>query len=115
MRGSILIPLALASAAGVAAWASQPEPPSNRKLAKPVEVAPVAQPVAVELFTSQGCSSCPPADAVMEKLARDPRVVAITRPVTYWDRLGWKDTLARPANTELQRDYTKRGIPGAGN
>lgn len=119
MRGSIFLPLALASAAAAVAWASQPEPPdlkpSNQKAASPVAAAPVAQPVAVELFTSQGCSSCPPADAVMERLARDPRVVAITRPVTYWDRLGWKDTLARPANTELQRDYTRRGISGAGN
>ncbi|TPG43606.1 DUF1223 domain-containing protein [Sphingomonas koreensis] len=75
---------------------------------------PRGHPVAVELFTSQGCSSCPPADAVMEKLARDPQVVAITRPVTYWDQLGWKDTLARPANTELQRAYTARKIAGAG-
>ncbi len=72
-------------------------------------------PVAVELFTSQGCSSCPPADAVMGRLVKDRRVVAITRPVTYWDRLGWKDTLARPANTVLQQGYTKRGITGAGN
>ena len=72
-------------------------------------------PVAVELFTSQGCSSCPPADAVMGKLAREPGVVAITRPVTYWDRLGWKDTLAQPANTALQQAYTGRRIAGAGN
>lgn len=79
------------------------------------EVPMAAPPVAVELFTSQGCSSCPPADAVMAKLAREPGVVAITRPVTYWDRLGWKDTLARPANTALQQAYTGRRIPGAGN
>jgi hypothetical protein len=71
-------------------------------------------PVAVELFTSQGCSSCPPADAVMEKLARDPGVVAITRPVTYWDDLGWKDTLAKPANTALQRAYAQRKFTGDG-
>ena len=72
------------------------------------------QPVAVELFTSQGCSSCPPADAVMEKLARDRNVVAISRPVTYWDNGGWKDTLAKPANTELQRGYARRKFAGAG-
>ena len=72
-------------------------------------------PVAVELFTSQGCSSCPPADVVMGKLAAEPGVVAITRPVTYWDRLGWKDTLAQPANTQLQQAYTGHKIPGAGN
>jgi hypothetical protein len=68
----------------------------------------VSDPVAVELFTSQGCSSCPPADAVLARLARDPAIVAITRPVTYWDRLGWKDTLAREENTRLQRAYAAR-------
>jgi hypothetical protein len=71
-------------------------------------------PVVVELFTSQGCSSCPPADAFLAELARDPSVVAISRPVTYWDRLGWKDSLARPQNTQLQRDYAARGGTGAG-
>lgn len=76
---------------------------------------PTGHPVAVELFTSQGCSSCPPADAVMERLVKDRRVVAITRPVTYWDRLGWKDTLAKPDNNALQNGYTRRGISGAGN
>ena len=76
--------------------------------------APVPHPVAVELFTSQGCASCPPADAVQARLAADPGIVAITRSVTYWDRLGWKDTLARPANTALQRAYAARGLPGGG-
>jgi hypothetical protein len=71
-------------------------------------------PIIVELFTSQGCSSCPPADAFLAELARDPSVVAISRPVTYWDRLGWKDSLARPQNTQLQRDYAARGGTGAG-
>ena len=66
----------------------------------------------LELFTSQGCSSCPPADAVAAKLARRADVIVISRPVTYWDRLGWKDTLARPANTELQQAYAKRGLAG---
>ena len=51
----------------------------------------------VELFTSQGCSSCPPADAILADLARRPDVVALTFPVDYWDYLGWKDTLADPA------------------
>ena len=73
-----------------------------------------AHPVVVELFTSQGCSSCPPADRVLEKLATQSDVVAITRPVTYWDDLGWKDTLAKSANTDLQRAYAARRIPGAG-
>ncbi len=71
-------------------------------------------PVAVELFTSQGCSSCPPADVLMSKLAREPNIVVLTRPVTYWDKLGWKDTLAREENTSLQRSYAARGGEGSG-
>jgi len=70
--------------------------------------------IVVELFTSQGCSSCPPADAVLEALAKEPGVIAISRPVTYWDRLGWKDTLAREENTSLQRAYATHGGVGAG-
>jgi hypothetical protein len=65
-------------------------------------------PVVLELFTSQGCSSCPPADRLLSKLALEPGIVVLSRPVTYWDRLGWKDTLARPENTKLQSDYAAR-------
>jgi hypothetical protein len=79
----------------------------------PPAVAP--HPVAVELFTAQGCSACPPADAVLVRLSADPNVVAISRPVTYWDDSGWRDTLAKPGNTALQKSYTKREIPGGGN
>ncbi len=71
-------------------------------------------PVVVELFTSQGCSSCPPADALLEELSKRPDVIALARPVTYWDRLGWKDTLAREENTALQRTYAAKGGEGAG-
>ena len=73
-----------------------------------------AQPVVIELFTSQGCSSCPPADLLARRLAKDRSLLVITRPVTYWDRLGWKDTLAREANSRLQRDYAAKGNAGAG-
>ncbi|MEJ1159832.1 DUF1223 domain-containing protein [Prosthecomicrobium sp. N25] len=59
----------------------------------------------VELFTSQGCSSCPPADALMNRLAQDRSLVALTFPVDYWDYLGWKDTLARPEFSQRQRGY----------
>jgi hypothetical protein len=59
----------------------------------------------VELFTSQGCSSCPPADAVLVEMSHRPDVVALTFPVDYWDYLGWKDTLAHPLFTSRQRGY----------
>jgi hypothetical protein len=69
-------------------------------------------PVLLELFTSQGCSSCPPADRLAERLTKEPGLLVISRPVTYWDRLGWKDTLAREENTQLQRAYAARGLAG---
>ena len=66
------------------------------------------RPVLVELFTAQGCSSCPPADEFLDRLSREPGIVTVSRPVTYWDALGWRDTLARPANTNLQYAYARR-------
>jgi len=66
-----------------------------------------ANPTVVELFTSQGCSSCPPADAIMGKLKLRDDVIALTFPVDYWDYLGWKDTLASPAYSKRQRDYAR--------
>src|SRR4029079_16332377 len=59
----------------------------------------------VELFTSQGCSSCPPADALLVEYSRPPHVIALSLPVNYWDYLGWKDTLAHLAFTERQKAY----------
>ena len=59
----------------------------------------------IELFTSQGCSSCPPADRLMGELARDPSLVVLTLPVDYWDYLGWKDTLALHGHTTRERAY----------
>lgn len=64
-----------------------------------------AKPVVVELFTSQGCSSCPPANANFAALSERPGVIALSFGVTYWDYLGWKDTFAQPAFTQRQRDY----------
>lgn len=59
----------------------------------------------VELFTSQGCSSCPPADANLITLARRPDVLALSFSVTYWDRLGWRDTFGKPEFTQRQYIY----------
>lgn len=61
----------------------------------------------VELFTSQGCSSCPPADKLLGELADDPSIIALSLPVDYWDYLGWKDTLANPLFTARQRAYSR--------
>jgi hypothetical protein len=61
----------------------------------------------VELFTSQGCSSCPPADRLLGELARDSSIVALTLPVDYWDYLGWKDTLASKWHSQRQRAYAR--------
>ncbi len=64
-------------------------------------------PWAVELFTSQGCSSCPPADAMLGKLAQRPDIVALSFHIDYWDYIGWKDRFATKETTERQRTYAR--------
>jgi hypothetical protein len=61
----------------------------------------------VELFTSQGCSSCPPADEIIGELAKDPNVIALSMPIEYWDYLGWKDTLADTRFSARQKAYSQ--------
>src|SRR6201988_2360300 len=68
---------------------------------------PHADPRAVvELFPSQGCSSCPPADKVIGELAKDPSIIALSMPIDYWDYLGWKDTLADARFSARQKAYS---------
>ncbi|PPB79996.1 hypothetical protein LV82_02278 [Albidovulum inexpectatum] len=64
-------------------------------------------PVVIELYTSQGCSSCPPADRLLERLSTRPGVIALSLHVDYWDYLGWKDSLAQPKFSERQRSYAR--------
>jgi len=61
----------------------------------------------VELFTSQGCSSCPPADKIIGELAKDPSIIALSLPIDYWDYLGWKDTLADSRFSARQKAYSQ--------
>jgi|SRR3984893_298774 hypothetical protein len=74
-------------------------------IVRPVQA---AEPRAVvELFTSQGCSSCPPADKIIGELAKDPAVIALSMPIDYWDYLGWKDTLADARFSARQKAYSR--------
>ncbi len=66
------------------------------------------RPTLIELFTSQGCSSCPSADALFESYTKRPDVIALSYSVHYWDSLGWKDTLANPKFTDRQKAYAKQ-------
>jgi len=76
-------------------------------LAPAAHAADAAHPTVIELYQSQGCSSCPPAIANVNVLADRPDVLALTFAVTYWDRLGWKDTFASAAQTSRQWDYAR--------
>lgn len=75
--------------------------------------ASTSSPVLVELFTSQGCSSCPAADKLAAELIRDPNTLVLSFNVDYWDYLGWKDTLAKPEYSQRQYDYAKTRNDGS--
>jgi hypothetical protein len=77
-------------------------------LSQPASARPTGEgPWAVELFTSQGCSSCPPADALLGRLSMRPDIVALAFHVDYWDYIGWKDPFASRETTERQRAYAR--------
>ena len=59
----------------------------------------------IELFTSQGCPKCPPADRLIADLSQEPGTIALSFPVSYWDYIGWKDTLASTTSTRRQKAY----------
>ncbi len=99
----VLLSALAATGAATAALASRTPP---QAVARAV---PTGEVTVVELFTSQGCSSCPPANANLRALAPRPDVLALSWGVTYWDQLGWKDTFASDAYTRRQRDY-QRGL-----
>ncbi len=79
----------------------------------PSAAQPSQQPLVLELFTSQGCSSCPPADVLLSKYAERSDLMTLSLSVDYWDHLGWKDTLASPKHSARQKTYAK--ALGTGN
>lgn len=97
--------LGLAFAAVLAGMASAAaQAPGSAQASAPPSA---GHPVLVELYTSQGCSSCPPADELMGRLVQDGRVIALALHVDYWDYLGWQDAFARPEFTKRQKAYAR--------
>jgi hypothetical protein len=111
ITGTISI-VALAAAIG-ACGRSAPHSAAVQPVWAPIVNASAAMPVVVEEFQSQGCSSCPPANANVNALADRPEILALSYAVTYWDQLGWKDTFDQPAFTQRQWDYAH--YAGRGN
>lgn len=93
-----VVALALSGAAALSFGARGDAAPAQR---------PDAAPVLVELYQSEGCSSCPPAEAWLNSVADRPGLIALSFEVTYWDHLGWKDRFAKPEFTQRQRDYAR--------
>lgn len=94
--GASLLALVLGLLASPSPGQAQPQAPRSRG------------PLVVELFTAQGCESCPQANEMLGQLAERDRVIALTFPVDYWDYLGWRDTFAKPEFSARQRAYVGR-------
>lgn len=100
--------LTVALAIAVTACQQQPEAIAKaqaKTTAVATTAATAANPIVIELYQSQGCSSCPPANAAVNAVAEQPGVIALSFAVTYWDRLGWKDIFGDKAYTQRQYDY----------
>ncbi|WP_201463497.1 DUF1223 domain-containing protein [Brevundimonas aurantiaca] len=102
MRHRIGIIAATITAGAVLCAGSVAPPPAPRPGR---HVVPAGPPVVVELFTAQGCGACLEANATVERAAAEPRVIALTYGVDYWDYLGWTDTFAKPEFSQRQRAY----------
>jgi hypothetical protein len=98
--------MAMLSFAGIlGACEQEPSVTAKAEAKTPVTAASADTPIVVELYQSQGCSSCPPANAAVNAVADQPGVIALSFAVTYWDRLGWKDIFGDKAFTQRQYDY----------
>lgn len=103
MKSPALIALPVILAMG--ACSEQPQIVPEAQAQQSVSAATADTPIVVELYQSQGCSSCPPANAAVNAVADQPGIIALSFAVTYWDRLGWKDVFADKSYTQRQYDY----------
>ena len=103
LTSATLLSAILAGSLGLGLWVSA----ASAQEVKPTAGGEGEIRAVLELFTSQGCSSCPPADALLERYATRSDVIALSLPVDYWDYLGWKDTLASPKFSARQKYYAK--------